>query len=139
MILFTDALDNQGGKIDDAIAAAAAADLRVYAIKVSQAFQDTARKPGPFGGAPNRAMYDYKKLELDALPDETGGRSFEPGTLDDAALAKILGEIAAEIRREVVVGYEPQGPPTGKKRKVKVELADKSLGRIPDGERTIVR
>ena len=139
MILFTDALDNKGGKIDDAIAAATAADVRVYAIKVSQAFQDTARTPGPFGGTPNRAMYDYKKLELDALPDETGGRSFEPGTLDDAALAKILGEIAAEISREVVVGYEPQGPATGKKRKVKVELADKSLGKIPDGERTIVR
>ena len=84
-------------------------------------------------------MYDYKKLELDALPDETGGRSFEPGTLDDQSLAKILAEIAAEISREIVVGYEPQGPPTGKKRKVKVELADKSLGKIPDGERTIVR
>jgi VWFA-related protein len=140
MILFTDALDNKGGKIDEAIDAAAAADVRVYAVKVSQAFQDTARTPGPFGGgAPNRAMYDYKKLELDALPAETGGRSFEPGTLDDASLAKILAEVAAEISREVVVGYEPQGPPTGKKRKVKVELADKSLGKIPDGERTIVR
>ena len=140
MILFTDALDNQGGKIDEAIAAATAADVRVYAVKVSQAFQDTARGPGPFGGGPPpRAMYDYKKLELDALPDETGGRSFEPGTLDDASLGKILREIAAEISREVVVGYEPQGPATGKKRKVKVELVDKSLGKIPDGERAILR
>ena len=84
-------------------------------------------------------MYDYRKLELDALPDATGGRSFEPGTLDEESLAKILREIAAEISNEIVVGYEPQGPPTGKKRKVKVELADKSLGKIPDGERTIVR
>jgi VWFA-related protein len=139
MILFTDALDNQGGKIDEAIDAAVAADVRVYAIKVSQAFQDTAGR-SPFGGGPPpRTMYDYKKLELDALPDETGGRSFEPGTLDEASLGKILGEIAAEISREVVVGYEPQGPPTGKKRKVKVELVDKSLGKIPDGERSIVR
>ena len=85
MILFTDALDNKGGKIDQAIDAAVAADMRVYAIKVSQAFQDNAPGRGGFarGGGPNRAMYDYKKLELDALPDETGGRSFEPGTLDD--------------------------------------------------------
>jgi Ca-activated chloride channel homolog len=141
MILFTDALDTKGGKIDQAIDAAVAADVRVYAIKVSQAFQDNAPGRGGFsrGGGPGRVMYDYKKLELDALPDETGGRSFEPGTLDDQSLAKILSEIAAEISREIVVGYEPQGPPTGKKRKVKVELADRSLGRIPDGERTIVR
>jgi len=141
MILFTDALDNKGGKIDQAIDAAVAADVRVYAIKVSQAFQDNAPGRGGFsrGGGSGRVMYDYKKLELDALPDETGGRSFEPGTLDDESLAKILREIAAEISREIVVGYEPQGPPTGKKRKVKVELADKSLGKIPDGERTIVR
>ena len=139
MILFTDALDNTGGKIDDAIDAAVAADVRVYAIKVSQAFQAATSAPGPFGGTPNRTMYDYKKLEMDALPDETGGRSFEPGTLDADALAKILRDIASEISREIVVGYEPQGPPTGKKRKVKVELVDKGLGKIPDGERSIVR
>ena len=141
MILFTDALDTKGGKIDQAIDAAVAADVRVYAIKVSQAFQDNAPGRGGFsrGGGTGRVMYYYKKLELDALLDETGGRSFEPGSLDDESLAKILREIASEISREIVVGYEPQGPPTGKKRKVKVELADKSLGKIPDGERTIVR
>ena len=120
--------------------AATAADVRVYAVKVSQAFQDTARSRGVFDrGTPNRSMYDYKKLELDALPAATGGRSFEPGTLDEKSLAKILREIGDEISNEIVVGYEPVGAPTGKKRTVKIELVDKSLGKIRDGERTLVR
>ena len=40
---------------------------------------------------------------------------------------------------ENVVGYQPQGAATGQKHRVKVELADKSLGSIKDGERTLVR
>ena len=140
MILFTDALDTEGGSVKDAVEAVTAADVRVYAVKVSQAFQDTARSRPPFQrGAPNRAMYDYRKLELDALPEATGGRSFEPGTLDEESLAKILREIGAEISNEIVVGYEPAGARTGMKRKVKVELVDKSSGKIRDGERTLVR
>jgi VWFA-related protein len=140
MILFTDALDTEGGRVKDAVDAAAAADVRVYAVKISQAFQDTSRSRSPFGrGTPNRSMYDYRKLELDALPDATGGRSFEPGTLDEESLAKILREIGADISNEVVVGYEPEGAPKGTKHKVKVELVDKSVGKIPDGERTLVR
>jgi VWFA-related protein len=138
IILFTDGLDTEGGRVKDAVEATAAADVRVYAVKVSQAFQDTAQRPFA-RGAPNRSMYDYRKLELDALPEATGGRSFEPGTLDEESLAKILREIGDDISNEIVVGYVPEGAPTGKKRKVKVELADKSLGKIPDGERALVR
>jgi VWFA-related protein len=140
MILFTDALDTEGGRVKDAVEAATAADVRVYAVKVSQAFQDTAQSRRSFGrGTPNRSMYDYRKLELDALPEATGGRSFEPGTLDEKSLAKILREIGAEISNEIVVGYEPEGARTGMKHKVKVELVDKSSGKIRDGERILVR
>jgi VWFA-related protein len=140
MILFTDALDTEGGRVKDAVEAATQADVRVYAVKLSQAFQDTAPSRGPLSrGAPNRAMYDYRKLELDALPDATGGRSFEPGTLSEESLAKILREIGGDISSEIVVGYEPRGAPTGTKHKVKVELVDKAAGKIRDGERTIVR
>jgi VWFA-related protein len=138
MILFTDALDTEGGRAKDAVEAVTAADVRVYAVKLSQAFQDTARH-GPFGRVPDRTMYDYRKLELDALPDATGGRSFEPGTLDEESLAKILREIGADISSEIVVGYEPDGARTGTKHKVKVELVDKSSGKIRDGERILVR
>jgi VWFA-related protein len=137
IVIFSDGLDNQGGKVKEAIQAAVDSDVRVYAIKVSQAFQATAR--GSFGGPPDRTMYDYKKLDLDRLAAETGGRTYEPGTLDAKSLARILKEIGTEITMENVVGYQPEGPPSGRKHKVKVELVDKSLGKIPDGERTLVR
>ena len=138
VVIFSDGLDNRQGKVGDAVQAALENDVRVYAVKVSQAFQDTAPS-GPFGGRPNRAMYDYKKFDLDKLAAETSGRAWEPGNLDQKALAEILRSIATLVRTENVIGYEPEGAATGRKRKIKVELVDKSLGSIKDGERTLVR
>lgn len=140
VVIFSDGLDNQGGKVSDAVKAAADADARIYAVKLSQAFQDTAAdlRSGGFG-PPRRALYDYKKFDLDKLAAETGGRTYEPGKIDKKDLAAILSSIAKEIAMENVVGYQPEGPATGKKRKVKVELVDKSLGSIKDGERSVLR
>jgi VWFA-related protein len=139
MIVFSDGLDNKGGKMGDALDAAEAADVRIYTIALSQAFMATSRSAGPFSGPANRAMYDYKKLDFGRMAELTGGRNFEPATLDEKTLAKVLHDIATEIAMENVVGYAPAGPPDGKKHKIKVELTDKSLGKVPDGERTLVR
>lgn len=139
LIVFSDGLDNKDGKMDQALTAALASDVRVYTIALSQSFQATARMVRPGGMPPNRTMYDYKKLDFGRLAEETGGRAYEPATLDQKALAKVLRSIATEISMENVVGYQPEGGATGRKRRVKVELADKSLGKIPDGERTLVR
>jgi Ca-activated chloride channel homolog len=139
IVVFSDGLDNKGGSVKEAIQAAVDADVRVYAILLSQAFQATSRNAGPFGGAPGRAMYDYKKYDLDQLAKETGGKGYEPGKISPKALAKIMREIATEITMENVVGYHPEGSATGRKRHVKVEVVDKSIGSIQDGERTIVR
>jgi VWFA-related protein len=138
MIVFSDGLENRGGKVGEAIQAAAEGDVRVYSVLLSQAFQTSSRNAA-FGGVPNRTMYDYKKFELSRLAEETGGRAFEPGTVDPKSLAKILRTIATEISMENVVGYQPEGAATGQKRHVKVELVDKSVGSIKDGERTLVR
>jgi VWFA-related protein len=138
LIVFSDGLDNRGGKMGEALRAAAEADVRIYAVTLGQAFQTTSRN-APFGGVPSRTMYDYKKLDFGRLAEETGGRAYEPATLDQKSLAKVLRSIATEISMENVVGYQPEGAATGRKRRVKVELADKSLGSIPDGERTLVR
>jgi hypothetical protein len=138
LIVFSDGLENRGGKVQEAIQAAAEGDVRVYSLLLSQAFQTSSRNAA-FGGVPNRTMYDYKKFELSRLAEESGGRAFEPGTVDVKSLAKILRTIATEISMENVVGYQPEGAATGQKRHVKVELADKSLGSIKDGERTLVR
>ena len=139
LIVFSDGLENKGGKVQEAIEAAAEGDVRVYSLLLSQAFQTSSRNAAFGGGVPNRAMYDYKKFELSRLAEESGGRAFEPGTVDPKSLAKILRTIATEISMENVVGYQPEGAATGQKRHVKVELADKSLGSIKDGERTLVR
>jgi len=139
IVVFSDGLENQGGKWGMAARTAREANVRVYTVLLSQAFQDTAQGPFLRGGAPNRAMYDYKKYDLGNVAQETGGLSFEPGTLDTRTLSRILREIATEISMENVVGYQPEGKPTGRKVTVKVELVDKSLGKIPDGQRTLVR
>jgi VWFA-related protein len=139
IIVFSDGLDNKDGKMGQALDAALASDVRVYTIALSQSFQATARTAKPFGGTPNRTMYDYRKLDFGRLAELTGGRPFEPATLDQKDLAKVLHSIATEISMENVVGYQPEGAASGRKRKVKVELADKSLGKITDGERTLVR
>lgn len=138
VIVMTDGIDTRGGDADDAVRAAVETGARVYAIKLGRAFQDSS----PFGGRGfdrPRAMYDYKKFALDGLAKESGGRAWEPGTFDRERFSEILREIAAEITTEIVVGFVPEGEPTGRKRKVKVELVDKSLGTLRNGERTIVR
>lgn len=141
VVIFSDGLDTMGGKVGEAVQAALENDVRVYAVKLSQAYQDNApsRIRGGFGPPPNRSMYDYKKFDLDRLASETSGEAFEPGTVDQKAVATILRRIATAVTMENVIGYEPEGPPNGKKRKIKVELVDKSVGSIKDGERTMFR
>jgi hypothetical protein len=137
--VFSDGLDNKDGKMGQALDAALASDVRVYTIALSQSFQATARGVRPGSLPPNRTMYDYKKLDFGRLAELTGGRPYEPATLDQKDLAKVLHSIATEISMENVVGYSPEGAASGRKRKIKVELTDKSIGKISDGERTLVR
>jgi hypothetical protein len=138
LVVFSDGIDNRGGKWKPAVEAAREANVRVYAVLLSQAFQDTARGP-LLAGPPNRALYDYKKFDLSNLAADTGGRSYEPGTLDTESLARILREVATEITMENVVGYVPPTSPAPRKRTVKVELVDRSLGKISDGQRSFVK
>ena len=137
IVVFSDGLDTLDGSVKAAIQAVRRADVRVYSITLAQAFQATGR--GTFGRPRNRTMFDYKKLDLARLAGESGGRNWEPGTLDEKTLASILREIGNEITMEIVVGYQPAGPPDGREHKVKVELLDKSLGKIRGGKRTLVR
>jgi VWFA-related protein len=144
LVVFSDGLDNRGGKLDEAVRAAGDGDVRVYAIKLGQAFRGAPIASGPFGagpgrGVPNRAYYDFKKLQLDELAERTGGRAFEPGTLEPREIGEILRKIATEIAMECVVGYAPEGAASGKKRRVEVQVVDETIGRIRDGDRTFVR
>jgi VWFA-related protein len=137
IVVFSDGLDNQGGSLKAAIQAVRQEDVRVYSLTLAQAYQATSRTA--FGAPRNRTMFDYKKLDLARLAEESGGRNWEPGTLDEETLARILREIGNEITMEIVVGFQPPGPPDGREHKVKVELLDKSLGKIRGSTRTLVR
>jgi VWFA-related protein len=137
IVVFSDGLDNQGGSVKAAIQTVRREDVRVYSLTLAQAYQATSR--GTFGRPRNRTMFDYKKLDLARLANDSGGRNWEPGTLDEETLARILHEIGKEITMEIVVGFQPPGPPDGKQHKVKVELLDKSLGKIRGGKRTLKR
>jgi VWFA-related protein len=142
LIVFSDGIDTQDGSVDDAIEAAQVADVRVYAVKLNPVddLDLNMSRGGPLlHPSGNRAMFGYRKLKLDDLANSTGGRAYEPSVLTKNAVAKILREIAAEIKMEHVVGYRPTGEATGRKHKVKVELLDKSAGKIRNGERTLVR
>jgi len=139
IVVFSDGLDTRDGDVDEAIRAAREKNVRVYSLTLAQAFQGTGRTVPAFGRPGNRAMFDYKKFELARLAEESGGRNWEPGTLDGETLARILREIGEEITMEIVVGFQPSGPPDGREHKVKVELLDRSVGKIRGGERTLVR
>ena len=57
-------------------------------------------------------MYDYKKLDFGRLAELTGGRKYEPATMDQKDLAKVLHSIATEISMENVEppSYRSSGP-----------------------------
>jgi VWFA-related protein len=140
LIVFSDGLDNKDGKMTQALDAALAADVRVYTIALSQSFQATSRSAGNRWRHAQPHDVRLPQARFGRLAELTGGRPYEPATLSQKDLAKVLHSIATEISMENVVGYQPEGPAGApRKRKVKVELADKSLGKIPDGERTLLR
>jgi VWFA-related protein len=139
IIVFSDGLDNQDGDVTETIRAVREKDVRIYSLTLSQAFQATSRTVPGFGQPANRTMFDYKKFELARVAEESGGRNWEPGTLDEETLARILREIGNEITMEIVVGYAPPGLPEGREHEVKVQLVDKSVGKIRGGERKVVR
>jgi len=139
IVVFSDGLDTRDGDVGAAIRATRENDVRVYSLTLAQAFQATGRTVPAFSGPGNRAMFDYKKLDLARLAEESGGRNWAPGTLDGETLARILREIGREITMEIVVGYQPPGAPDGREHEVKVRLVDRSLGKIRGGKRKIVR
>ncbi|MCP5116512.1 MAG: VWA domain-containing protein [bacterium] len=74
--------------------------------------------------------------------DQTGGRSFDPVTVNSLMVRAILSTVVAEVKNEYVVGYYPTGE--GKKnkpRKVEIKFAKstKTKGKIYGGRRLLER
>ena len=65
------------------------------------------------------------QLYLQQLAERTGGRYFKGGDLN--AIRQSFAEVAAELRRQYVLGYEPQEPERVGLRKIRVKVNRKRV------------
>ncbi|MCX6615738.1 MAG: VWA domain-containing protein [Acidobacteria bacterium] len=77
-------------------------------------------------------------LDFARLGELTGGRSFNPRTINLTVVRQILAGLLNQIRCEYVVGFTP-GPPAGQplRHKLQVKLRGKELGKVLGGARSI--
>jgi Ca-activated chloride channel family protein len=62
---------------------------------------------------------------LQQLAEKTGGRYFRGGDMN--AIRQSFGEVAEELRRQYVLGYEPHEPERGGVRKIRVKVNRKQV------------
>jgi Ca-activated chloride channel family protein len=74
---------------------------------------------------------------LQQLAEKTGGRYFKGG--DMKTMRQSFVEVAAELRRQYVLGYEPSEPERGGIRKIRVKVARKHVAVRARGSYTYVR
>jgi VWFA-related protein len=76
--------------------------------------------------------------EFALLGELTGGRSFDPPMANSLIMRSILKSMVSQIVCEYVVGYNPGTPgATPQTHKVKVQLRNKSLGKLAGGTRLL--
>jgi VWFA-related protein len=81
---------------------------------------------------------ELQMQEFAALGEQTGGRSFDPRTVNLTMIRAILGAVVAAMRSEFVVGYLPEPSSPRSKRKLEIQLRSKKIGKLTGGTRTIV-
>ena len=69
---------------------------------------------------------------------DTGGRALSPATNADV-LPVVLRELTKRLRGTYVAGYQPEASTPPRAREVRVELRDRSKGRLTGGRRVVVR
>lgn len=109
LVIITDA-DDQGSKVrlEEAIEAAQRTDTVVHILLVHD--------PG----------YGFRPDVARKITEETGGRSIEVSS--EKRLEEAFDQISEELRTQYTLGYYPSNPShDGKYRKLKIEMADKSL------------
>ena len=74
---------------------------------------------------------------LQELADKTGGRYFQGGDMN--AIRRSFVEVAAELRRQYVLGYEPTEPERNGLRKIKVKVNRKQVAVRARSSYTYVR
>jgi VWFA-related protein len=153
IIVFSDGFNTTTSLPEDAAGAAREAGIAVYPValghwklveKIRAADQQANADPArPNVGAQQRSSNLHSQereiLDFASMGELTGGRSFDPFTVNSDSLRRIAGAMVSLVLSEYVVGFNPDPPgdkPT--KHKLAVKLASKELGKITGGTRTIV-
>jgi len=78
--------------------------------------------------------------EFAAIGPMTGGRSFDPPQVNSLIIRSIFQSLVEQVQAEYVAGYSPAAQGENKQpRQVRVELRDKSKGKVYGGSRLVVQ
>jgi VWFA-related protein len=143
LLVFSDGQRMSFVSLDDITADLQALDVAVFPVllghQVFAAPSGSGRLPDdavvhPYGNQLSRNVLEFGRLGV-----LTGGRSFDPMTLDRATVRTLLAIVAENIRCEYVAGIAP-GLATGVARRhdLQVKLRKKATGQLTGGRRTVV-
>ncbi len=124
LIVFSDGKDTTGATADHAIRSARDVETKIYAVVLGHHFSTESTE--------NRAA------SFARLASETGGRTFDPLALDSNTLRNILETVVFEQNLEYLVGYYLQREARAAKRKIRVNLVDRTRGKIRGGQKELV-
>jgi VWFA-related protein len=162
MIIFSDGLSTTKTKPELAASAAAALGFQLYPVilgheRLVQQSRGNQREPNPrlgsgrvWGNQPlpgtpqaeQRARAQDKESQMGdfaAIGPMTGGRSFDPPKVNNLVIRTIFQSLVKQVQAEYVAGYSPAAGKEAKRpRQVRVELRDKSMGKVFGGSRLVV-
>jgi VWFA-related protein len=152
MLMFSDGFPTTDTKVEEGAAVARELGIPVYPVVLGhKRLADRARQIQESGynkqgvmsdGARDRmARVEMEEREIEEfarLGELTGGRSFDPPTINLTMMQTILGAMVAQVRSEFVAGFTPE-PRSGEpvKHKLEVKLRSKDLGKVLGGVRVI--
>ena len=131
MLVYSDGLDTTTLDADRIVDLLRERQVAVYPVALGH------RALAGWHGTGNEKL-EYRVLEFASLGELTGGRSYDPETVNRTVMTQILSSLVREAHTEYVIGFSPE--PSGKpaKHKLEVRVNDKHLGEIVGGTRTII-
>ncbi len=155
MLVVSDGLPGGDTDPDKAARGAEDAGVPVYPLLVGheervEEFNFQMRQPAPAGmnAGDFETRQNYFRTKFDAtetqtarfseLGDATGGRAFDPPTLDAANARNILKALADEVRAEYVAGFAPDAGAAQSPHRIEIRLVQRKGAKITGGSRVSV-
>jgi hypothetical protein len=153
MMVFSDGIPTTTSIPEDAAGVCRSLGVPVYPVvlchdrvldQIKQVQESGRDRQGNLTAAANSRMMELRATEraiqdFARLGDLTGGRSFDTPTMSLQVMRQILAFMVGQVRNQYLVGFVPD-PPIGPARqhKLEVRVADKNLGKVLGGTRTVV-